>query len=205
MSGNFDFASNRRLERQMDFIVEIDKIKNIARKSMVFDGSHFENDAEHSWTISVLAILLKEYSNFEINLEKVLVMLLIHDIVEVYAGDTFLYSDKRKTAHIDEEKSAEKIFGFLEEDQKQYFIRIWKEFEERKTNESKFATVFDRIEPLLQNYMTKGYTWKKNKITYNMIIEKNGKIKEGSEEIWAFVQKLLKLCIEKGYLAEAYD
>ena len=205
MSGNFDFASNRRLERQMDFIVEIDKIKNIARKSMVFDGSHFENDAEHSWTISVLAILLKEYSNFEINLEKVLVMLLIHDIVEVYAGDTFLYSDKRKTAHIDEEKSAEKIFGFLEEDQKQYFIKVWKEFEERKTNESKFATVFDRIEPLLQNYMTKGYTWKKNKITYNMIIEKNGKIKEGSEEIWAFVQKLLKLCIEKGYLAEAYN
>ena len=205
MSGNFDFANNHRLERQMDFIVEIDKIKNIARKSMVFDGSHFENDAEHSWTISVLAILLKEFSNFEVNLEKVLVMLLIHDIVEVYAGDTFLYSDKRTTAHIAEEKSAEKIFGFLEEDQKQYFIRLWKEFEERKTNESKFATVFDRIEPLLQNYMTKGYTWKKNKITYNMIIEKNKKIKEGSEEIWSFVEKLLQICIEKGYLAETYE
>jgi putative hydrolases of HD superfamily len=205
MAGSFDFASNRRLERQMDFIVEIDKIKNIARKSMVFDGSHFENDAEHSWTISVLAVLLKEYANFEINLEKVLVMLLIHDIVEVYAGDTFLYSDKRSTAHIDEEKSAEKIFGFLEEDQKQYFIGIWKEFEERKTNESKFATIFDRIEPLLQNYMTKGYTWKKNKITYSMVIEKNAKIKDGSEKIWAFVQKLLNICKEKGYLAEAYE
>jgi putative hydrolase of HD superfamily len=170
VQNDFDFLGNKRFERQLDFIVEIDKLKSIARKSMVFDGSHFENDAEHSWTISVLAILLKEYSNFEINIERVLIMLLIHDIVEVYAGDTFLYSEKRESAHIDEEKSAKKIFGFLEEDQKEYFINIWKEFEERKTNEAKFAAVFDRMEPLLQNYMTKGYTWKENKITYQMVL-----------------------------------
>ena len=205
MPNNFDFLGNERLQRQLDFIVEIDTLKSIARKSMVFDGSHFENDAEHSWTISVLAILLKEYANFEINLEKVLVMLLIHDIVEVYAGDTFLYSEKRETAHIDEEKSAEKIFGFLEKDQKEYFINIWKEFEEKETKEARFATVFDRMEPLLQNYMTKGYTWKKNKITYQMVLEKNSKIREGSEEIWKFIKKILDISKERGYIADRYE
>lgn len=205
MQNDFDFLGNKRFERQLDFIVEIDKLKSIARKSMVFDGSHFENDAEHSWTISVLAILLKEYSNFEINIERVLIMLLIHDIVEVYAGDTFLYSEKREAAHIDEEKSAKKIFGFLEEDQKEYFINIWKEFEERKTNEAKFAAVFDRMEPLLQNYMTKGYTWKKNKITYQMVLEKNRRIEEGSEEIWEFIKKILDVSKERGYIADSYE
>ena len=205
MQNDFDFLGNKRFERQLDFIVEIDKLKSIARKSMVFDGSHFENDAEHSWTISVLAILLKEYSNFEINIERVLIMLLIHDIVEVYAGDTFLYSEKRESAHIDEEKSAKKIFGFLEEDQKVYFINIWKEFEERKTNEAKFAAVFDRMEPLLQNYMTKGYTWKKNKITYQMVLEKNRRIEEGSEEIWEFIKKILDVSKERGYIADSYE
>ena len=205
MPNNFDFLENERMQRQLDFIVEIDTLKNIARKSMVFDGSHFENDAEHSWTISVLAVLLKEYSNFEINLEKVLIMLLIHNIVEVYAGDTFLYSEKRETAHIDEEKSAEKIFSFLEEDQKEFFINIWKEFEKKETNEAKFATVFDRMEPLLQNYMTKGYTWKKNKITYKMVLEKNSKIKDGSEEIWKFIKKILDMSKERGYIADSYE
>ena len=205
MPNNFDFLENERMQRQLDFIVEIDTLKNIARKSMVFDGSHFENDAEHSWTISVLAVLLKEYSNFEINLEKVLIMLLIHNIVEVYAGDTFLYSEKRETAHIDEEKSAEKIFSFLEEDQKEFFINIWKEFEKKETNEAKFATVFDRMEPLLQNYMTKGYTWKKNKITYQMVLEKNSKIREGSEEIWKFIKKILDISKERGYIADRYE
>ena len=149
--------------------------------------------------------MLKEYANFEINLEKVLVMLLIHDIVEVYAGDTFLYSEKRETAHIDEEKSAEKIFGFLEKDQKEYFINIWKEFEEKETKEARFATVFDRMEPLLQNYMTKGYTWKKNKITYQMVLEKNSKIREGSEEIWKFIKKILDISKERGYIADRYE
>ncbi|ADK83292.1 HD domain-containing protein [Sediminispirochaeta smaragdinae] len=202
MNRNFDFVSDKRLEGQLDFIIEIDKLKNIARKSMVFDGSHFENDAEHSWTISVLAILLREYANFNVNIEKVIIMLLIHDIVEVYAGDTFLYSAKRSAAHIEEEKSAEKIFGFLEEDQKEYFLSLWKEFEERKTNEAKFATVFDRLEPLVQNYMTQGGTWKKYNVTYQMVIDKTSHIQEGSKEIWDFVKKLLQVCVERGYLAK---
>ena len=195
-----DTDFNKKLENQLNFIIEIDKVKNIIRKSKLFDGSRFENDAEHSWTISIMALLLKEYSNITLNIEKVISMLLIHDIVEVDTGDTFLYSAKRDTVHTDEKKAAERIFGLLDKEQKEYFVNLWDEFEERKTNEAKYAAIFDRLEPLLQNYILEGYTWKKYNITYEMVIEKNKHIQEGSDEIWKFVLKLLETAVEKGYL-----
>jgi putative hydrolase of HD superfamily len=195
-----EIGYNHRLEKQLDFIVEIDKIKSIFRKTKLFDGNRFENDAEHSWTICIMALLLKEYSNFSINIEKVIIMLLIHDIVEIDAGDTFLYSSERENAQINEKKAAERIFGLLEKEQKEYFINLWNEFEEKETNEAKFASVFDRIEPLIQNYLTEGDTWKKNKITYEMVIKKNKHIENGSREIWEFVLKLLEKAVEKGYI-----
>ncbi|OQA62586.1 MAG: 5'-nucleotidase [Spirochaetes bacterium ADurb.Bin269] len=195
-----DFAQNSRLEKQLAFLIEIDKVKNIYRKSKLFDGSRFENDAEHSWTIAIMAVLLNEFSNFKIDLEKVVLMLLIHDIVEIDAGDTFLYAAERADAAQKEEKAAERIFGMLDADQRDRFISLWKEFEDKKTNEAKFAGVFDRLEPLLQNYLTEGSTWKANGITYDMVYEKNRLIKEGSEEIWTFVDTLLHKAVEKGYL-----
>jgi putative hydrolase of HD superfamily len=195
-----DINFNDKLENQLNFIIEIDKVKNIIRKSKLFDGSRFENDAEHSWTISIMALLLKEYSNITLNIEKVISMLLIHDIVEIDTGDTFLYSDKRNTIHTDEKIAAERIFGLLDKDQKEYFVNLWNEFEERKTNEAKYAAIFDRLEPLLQNYILEGYTWKKYNITYEMVIEKNKHIQEASDEIWNFVLKLLETAVEKGYL-----
>jgi putative hydrolase of HD superfamily len=197
---NIDIEFDKKLENQLNFIIEIDKIKNIFRQSKLFDGNRFENDAEHSWTICIMALLLKEYSNVSINVERVISMLLIHDIVEIDAGDTFLYSEKRDDAYKDEAKAAERIFGLLENEQKAYFKKLWEEFEEGKTDEAKFASVFDRIEPLLQNYITEGYTWKKHNVTYDMVIEKNKKIKEGSEKIWEFVLKLLDKSVEKGYI-----
>jgi putative hydrolase of HD superfamily len=127
-------------------------------------------------------------------------MLLIHDIVEIDAGDTFLYAKNRNDAYINETKAAERIFGLLENEQKEYFKSLWEEFEEGKTNEAKFAAIFDRIEPLLQNYILEGYTWKKCNIKYDMVIEKNKKIKDGSEKIWEFVLKLLDKAVEKGYI-----
>jgi len=195
-----DINFNEKLENQLNFIIEIDKVKNIIRKSKMFDGSRFENDAEHSWTICIMALLLKEYSNITLNIERVVSMLLIHDIVEIDTGDTFLYSDKRNTVHTDEKKAAERIFGLLDKEQKEYFLNLWNEFEERKTNEAKFAAIFDRLEPLLQNYILEGYTWKKYNITYEMVIEKNKHIQEASDEIWKFVLKLLEKAVEKGYL-----
>ena len=191
---------NKRLEMQLDFIIEIDKIKNIFRKTKLFDRNRFENDAEHSWTICIMALLLKEYSNFSVNIERIIEMLLIHDIVEIDAGDTFLYSAERKNAQEKEKKAAERIFGLLEKDQKEYFIKLWNEFEKKETNEAKFASVFDRLEPIMQNYITEGYTWRNNNINYDMVIKNNIHIKEGSKEIWEFVLKLLDKAVEKGYL-----
>lgn len=195
-----DTNFNERLEKQINFIIEIDKIKSIIRKSKIFDGSRFENDAEHSWTICIMALLLREYSNTPIDIEKVITMMLIHDIVEIDAGDTFFYSSERKNVHDSEKKAAERIFGLLENDQKDYFLDLWNEFEEGNTNESKFATVFDRLEPLLQNYLTEGYTWKKHNITYEKIIEKNRHIEQGSKVIWDFMKILLDKAVEKGIL-----
>ena len=195
-----EFGHSLKLEKQLNFIVELDKVKNIFRKTKLFDSNRFENDAEHSWTVSIMAVLLKEYSNFEVDIEKVMIMLLLHDVVEIDAGDTFLYSAGRNEAAEREEKAANRIFGLLETEQKELFISLWKEFEERETNEAKFASVFDRLEPLIQNYLTEGYTWKKHNITYEMVLNKNKHIKEGSEEIWNFVLLLLQKAVEKGYL-----
>ena len=195
-----EFGHSLKLEKQLNFIVELDKVKNIFRKTKLFDSNRFENDAEHSWTVSIMAVLLKEYSNFEVDIEKVMIMLLLHDVVEIDAGDTFLYSADRNEAAEREEKAANRIFGLLETEQKELFISLWKEFEERETNEAKFASVFDRLEPLIQNYLTEGYTWKKHNITYEMVLNKNKHIKEGSEEIWNFVLLLLQKAVEKGYL-----
>jgi putative hydrolase of HD superfamily len=193
---------SNRLKSQLDFIFEIDKVKNILRKSKIFDASRFENDAEHSWTICIMAVLLKEYSNFDVNIEKVMLMLLIHDIVEIDAGDTFLYAKERESAHDKEEIAARRIFGLLPEDQSKFLYEIWTEFEERRTNEAKFASVFDRLEPILQNYKTEGYTWKKNGISRNMVLEKCKHIQDGSREIWEFFKCLLDECVEKGYLED---
>ena len=195
-----EFGHSLKLEKQLNFIVELDKVKNIFRKTKLFDSNRFENDAEHSWTVSIMAVLLKEYSNFEVDIEKVIIMLLLHDVVEIDAGDTFLYSADRNEAAEREEKAANRIFGLLETEQKELFISLWKEFEERETNEAKFASVFDRLEPLIQNYLTEGYTWKKHNITYEMVLNKNKHIKDGSEEIWNFVLLLLQKAVEKGYL-----
>jgi putative hydrolase of HD superfamily len=191
---------NEKLEKQLQFIVETDKVKSIIRKSKLFHENRLENDAEHSWTICIMALLLKEYSNFSVNIEKVMYMLLIHDIVEIDAGDTFLYSENRDEKHDKETKAAERIFGLLDNAQKEYFMDLWKEFEEQETNEAKFAAVFDRLEPLIQNYISEGYTWKKHNVTYEMVIEKNKHIKEASPEIWDFALKLYEKSVEKGYL-----
>ncbi|MFW5801882.1 MAG: HD domain-containing protein, partial [Spirochaeta sp.] len=189
----------QRLTQQLEFIVEIDKIKGIIRQSKLFDGSRFENDAEHSWSICIMAILLKEYANFPVDLEKVIKMLLIHDIVEIDAGDVFLYDAARMDVNLKEEAAAQRIFGLLSPDQRDEYIALWREFESRTTPEAKFAAVFDRLEPLLQNYLNNGYTWKKYGIACETVVEKNRHIREGSEALWDLVQHILQHSVELGY------
>lgn len=191
--------SHPQLTQQLRFLVEIDKVKGILRKSKLFDGSRFENDAEHSWTIAIMAVLLREYANFPVDLEKVITMLLIHDIVEIDAGDSFLYSTERADAHVKERQAAQRIFGMLEPTQRDHFLTLWEEFEARETYEAKFASVFDRLEPILQNYVNAGSTWKANAVTYEMVLAKNRHLGEGSQVLWEFVQYLLQDAAQRGY------
>ena len=194
-----DFLDNERLKRQFEFIIELDRIKSIFRKSRLFDGSRYENDAEHSWTICMMALVLKEYSNVDIDIERVLKMLLLHDVVEIDAGDTFLYSSERDAAHEKEARAAERIFGMLPEDQRDEFRQLWDEFEDRTTDESRFASVLDRLEPLLQNFVNGGSTWKENGVRHEMVFERNRHIAEGSRQLWDVAKKLVDIALERGF------
>lgn len=198
-----DYPPNPQLSQQLRFLVEVDKVKAILRKSKLFDGSRFENDAEHSWSIALMAVLLREHANFPVNLEKAITMLLIHDIVEIDAGDSFLYAAERADAHAKERLAAERIFGMLEPTQRDHFLQLWEEFEARDTIEARFASVFDRLEPILQNYVNEGFTWKQNHVTYEMVVAKNRHIAEGSQVLWEFVLFLLDDAVRKGYLPRA--
>ncbi len=196
--------NNKRVKKQIEFIVEIDKLKHILRRTYLMDNSRHENDAEHSWHLAMMALLLSEYTNSKkINILRVLKMVLIHDIVEIDAGDTFCYDEVGQKGRLAEEvKAAERIFKILPDDQARKLRELWDEFEARETQEAKLAAAFDRLQPLLHNYYTEGYAWKENGVTSNMVIERNRHIQEGSRELWEFAENLISLAIEKGYLVK---
>jgi putative hydrolases of HD superfamily len=193
----------QRIEKQMNFIVEIDKVKSIIRKSRIFHNKRYENDAEHGWHISLMALILSEYANDEIDVGKVIKMALIHDLVEIDAGDTLLYAANRNDATIDERKCAERIFGMLPEDQCNEFLALWEEFEAKETAEARFASAMDRLEPLMQNYHDNGHTWKKHNITAEKVLKLNKQIDKGSNTIWDYAKSLIDESIQKGYLENA--
>jgi putative hydrolase of HD superfamily len=189
------------LLKQIDFIKEIDKIKYIQRRTKLFNSNRNENDAEHSWHLAMMAIVLREYSNEKIDLLKVLKMVLIHDIVEIDAGDTFIYDQNKNHENTEEElKSAQRIFGILPEEQAEEFIKIWTEFEEGISNEAKFARTMDRFEPLLQNTSNDGGTWKEFGVKYQTVYDKKKVIKNGSTELWKFAENLINDSVKKGIL-----
>ena len=150
-----------RIQKQMAFLFEIDKVKDIFRQSLVVNGKREENDAEHSWHIALVALTIKEYFQGEVNLEKSLKMILIHDLVEIYAGDTPAFGEVRPDKADDELKAAVKLFSLLPDDQKEEFLNLWTEFEECESNEAKFANVCDRYQGFMQNLTSDGHTWKK--------------------------------------------
>jgi putative hydrolase of HD superfamily len=195
-----DIPFDGRFMKQLNFIIEIDKIKNVLRQSRSFDGSRFENDAEHSWTIAIMAMLFKEYAACPVNIDRVIPMLLVHDIVEADAGDTFLYDAARDTAHEREAKAADRLFGLLEDDQRGWFRGLWDEYEAQETNEARFAEVFDRLEPLLQNFVNEGYTWKQHGVTSAMVRAKSEDTYKAAPFIGDFFNKLLDAAVERGYL-----
>ena len=189
------------LIKQIQFIQEIDKIKYIFRKTKLINSDRPENDAEHSWHLAMMAIVLAEYANEPIDVAKVVKMVLIHDIVEIDSGDIFMYDTVKNHDNYDEElKAARRIFGILPEKQAEEFINLWIEFEQMETMESKFARTIDRLEPLLQNVSNNGGTWAEFDIKYQQVMDKKRLIQQGSEQIWEFAKKLIDESVEKGIL-----
>lgn len=189
------------LLQQINFIKEIDKVKYIQRKTKLFNSDRNENDAEHSWHLAMMTIVLAEHSDVPIDILKVLKMVLIHDIVEIDAGDTFIYDTTKSHSNTDEERvAANRIFGMLPKQQAEEFISVWEEFESGQTNEAKFAKSMDRFEPLLQNTSNKGGTWTEFGVNYDKVYEKKKVIKEGSTSIWEYAENLINESVEKGIL-----
>ncbi len=187
-----------RLQQQISFIKEIDKLKYIERKTKLFNSNRRENDAEHSWHLAMMSIILTEHGNETIDLLKVLKMVLIHDLVEIDAGDTFLFDTKKNHSNTKEELlAAQCIFGILPVDQATELITIWEEFEKGETNEAKYAKMIDRFEPVLQNISNQGGSWVEFNIPFELIYNKiKTGMKEGSSKLWEYTEiqlhKLLK-------------
>ena len=189
------------LSKQISFIKEIDKIKYIQRKTKLFNSDRPENDAEHSWHLAMMTIVLAEHADTPIDVLKVVKMVLIHDIVEIDAGDTFIYDTTKSHTNTDNElMAAKRIFGLLPGEQVDEFIAIWEEFEAGETNEAKFAKSMDRLEPLLQNTSNDGGTWKEFDVDYQQVYEKKKVIQDGSTSLWQYAENLINESVEKGIL-----
>lgn len=192
---------NERLENQLQFILEIDKLKEVYRRSYLVNSRRRENSSEHSWHVAVIAMLMAEYGNEQTNLFRVLCMLLVHDLVEIDAGDTYCYDEQSTLDKFEREKeAAERLFGLLPTDQSQWLRNLWKEFEAGETPEAKFANAIDRFMPLLHNFFTKGKSWLEHGVTEDQVQKRMAKAKQGSKTLWQYSQKIIEEAVERGYL-----
>ena len=194
------------MQKQMEFIVEVDKVKKIMRQTYLSDASRKEDDAEHSWHLALMAVLLKEYSNEEVDLTKVIPMVLIHDLVEIDAGDTYAYSgESAAVTEARERKAAERVFGILPEDQGKVFRDLWEEFEAYQTPEAKFAHVLDNCQPMLLNDASNGLSWTEHQVRKSQIYKRNEHTAEGSRKIWNYMQSLIQKHIDLGHVIDDSD
>lgn len=193
-----------RLEQQLRFIVEIDKVKNIFRQTYLADAKRKENDAEHSWHIALMAYLLQEYAEEPVDVTKVMIMVLIHDLVEIDAGDTYAYDAAgAKTKRAREVAAAERIFGLLPKEQGEYFRSLWDEFEAYESADAKYAHLLDNFQPLLLNDASDGKSWTEHTVKKSQIYKRNEKIEETSAEVWKAMQEIIDKHIGLGHVIDA--
>ncbi len=192
---------NERLFKDMEFIVELDKMKSILRQTSLINEDKREDDAQHSWHIALMSMVLNEYANEKIDDKKVIKMLLIHDLVELYAGDTFCY-DKKGNEDKEEREllAADKIFGMLNKEKGLEFRALWDEFEEMKTPEALFAASMDRLQPMLNNYYNGGGTWKKFGVDKESIYKRIEPVKKSSDKLWNFVEYMIEDAYSRGLI-----
>lgn len=194
---------NERMEKQLEFALEIDKVKNVFRQTHLSGHGRNENDAEHSWHMAVMAYLLKEYANESVDIAKVMLMCLVHDIVEIDAGDTYAYDEEGlKTQKNREDVAKERIFSILPEEQKRELIALFDEFEAYETAESKFAHAMDNLQPLLLNNSNGGRDWREHNVTAKQVYDRQGKTKLGSIELFEVIDQIIQENIRKGNIKE---
>lgn len=215
--------ANKRLEKQLSFLLECDKMKSIYRQTYIiadesrgasmrdFEGEESlhrrrENDAEHSFHLALFAMILSEYSGRDIDLLKVLKMVTVHDIVEIDAGDTYIYDTAgNQTKAEREQRAADRLFGLLPDDQRDEFRALWEEFERKDTPESRFAAALDRMQPMLLNYTKGGISWKEHGADYPKVYERNKQISDGAPDLWDKIDELLSDALDKGMLKRTAD
>lgn len=193
-----------RLKKQFAFFQEIDKEKEIFRQTYLADASRKENDAEHAWHMAIMTVLLSEYANEEIDVLKTVTMLLIHDIVEIDAGDTYAYDPEgKKTQKERERKAADRIFHLLPDDQADKMYELWEEFEAQQTPEAKFARTMDNIQPMMLNDASNGLSWDEHQVKLSQILKRNERTADGSEQIWEYAKdEFLQKNIQAGHIIE---
>jgi putative hydrolase of HD superfamily len=192
---------NHRIAQQIHFIVEIDKLKNILRQTNITDNSRAENSAEHSWHIALMATIFAEYAPPQTDILRAIQMLLIHDLVEIDAGDTFCYDiEANQDKHEREIQAAHRLFGLLPDDQGKALLNLWLEFEKTETPTAKYAAALDRLQPLFLNQQNRGGTWIKHGINSHQVMQRVAPIQEGVPSLWPAVQEVIESCIAAGYL-----
>ena len=192
-----------RLGHQIAFIVEIDKLKKILRQTLLTDSSRQENDAEHSWHLSLMAMVLLEYAPKAVDLLTILKMVLVHDLVEIDAGDTYIYDEQGHTDKAArEQKAADRIFALLPPDQAAELRACWEEFEARQTPEAKYAAALDRLHPLLHNIYSQGRMWHHHGITSDRVLKRNQPLFSETPALWQFAEELIRESVRRGYLTQ---
>lgn len=202
--GGIQPIDSERFKSQIEFILEVDKLKKIMRRTMLMDRSRRENSAEHSWHIALIVLVLSEYVEGDnLNLLRVIKLLLTHDLVEIDAGDTYCYDESGIQDQKEREtRAADRLFNILPQDQAKSFRALWDEYEDRKTPESRFANALDRFQPLLHNYFTQGHSWRQNGIQKKQVLSRMQPVEEGAPALWDYVTSLIEDAVEKGFLAE---
>ncbi len=194
---------DERLKKQMEFALEIDKEKNVFRQTHLSGNGRNENDAEHAWHMAIMAYLLKEYSNEPVDISRVMIMCLIHDIVEIDAGDTYAYdSEGLATQKVREDAAKERIFSLLPEDQKEELVALFDEFEDDETPEAKYAHAMDNLQPLMLNDSNDGADWREHGVTRKQVYGRQSKTREGSEKLFELTDRIIRQHIEKGNVKE---
>ncbi len=194
---------DERLKKQMDFMMEIDKMKQIGRQTYIADGSRKENDAEHSWSLAIMCMLMAEHANEKFDVLRAIEMVLVHDLVEIDAGDTYAYDEKGNESKREREvQAADRIFHLLPDDQAEFLRGLWDEFEEGITPEARFANTVDKVQPLTLNAYTGGKAWMEHGIAAQQVINRNCKTADGSARMWDYCMELIEENKNKGILKE---